>query len=276
MTASYWGTPILTSDPYQDAGNYYAVSRSGWEGPYEAPADEHLTTAMTQVRMGATRTVQGPDGEHYYYGWLMLRPTGDDVPSRRKHVLVVPPPRRVRFTGDGAMQLVWHEGLERFTHRVDLPAPQFKSPDFATRDGIVTGKKFDGSAIAMFTGNYSDVIFFARIRFLRGDRAGLVVRMDEAGQAGWQAIVDRRRRRVEFGIAGREGFIDARAWQPADEVVLKVVANQESVEVYLEDRLMIHQVRHRETAGQIGYVVDAAEAVFCDAQLRVFGEGGPT
>jgi len=92
MTASYWGTPLVTTDPYQDAGNYYAISRNGWTGPYEAPPDEHLTTTPVKLRMGATRTVQGPDGEYYYYGWLTVTEAGDDAPSRRKHSMVVPPP----------------------------------------------------------------------------------------------------------------------------------------------------------------------------------------
>jgi beta-fructofuranosidase len=264
MTARYWGTPYQSSDPYQDAGNFYAISRSGWEGPYKAPADEQLTTTPKQLRMGATRTVQGRDGEFYYYGWLMLFPVGDDTPMRRNHHMVVPPPRRVRFADDGEMQVVWHEGLERYTRPVALPV--MKDPAFVSVNGTVAAKNFAGSSVALFLDRYDNVIFSARLRFTHGDRAGLILR------SGWQAVVDRRRRRVEFGIVGRSEFIDARAWQPTDEVVMKVVANQESVEVYLDNRLLIHQVRHRETEGQVGFIIENAEVQFTEPSLLVFNK----
>jgi beta-fructofuranosidase len=268
MTAKYWGTPIITTDPYQDAGNFYAVSRNGIEGPYEAPEDEHLTTTPKQLRMGATRTVQGPAGGRYYYGWLALASVGGDAPpARRTHTMVVPPPRRVRFLDDGQMQVVWHEGLERFTHPIALPLLS-ESPAFGPLDGGITGKNFHETSIALYPGDFNDLIFSARVRFIRGERAGLVLRA--SGQTGWQVVVDRKRRRVEFGILGQDQFIDARAWTPCDEVEIKVVAYQESVEVYLDNRLMIHQVRHRETVGKIGYFVEFAEANFTHPQLRMF------
>jgi len=270
MSGSYWGTPLLPTDPYQDAGNYYAISRNGWTGPFEAPADELLTAAPRQMRMGATRTVDGPDGERYYYGWLLLAPV-DDAPPRRAHSMVVPPPRRVRFLDDGQMQVVWHEGLERYTRRVDLPpAPSLTSPAFTKVEDTIVAKDFLGTSVALYSTRSEDLIFSARVRFVRGERAGLVLRTDSAGQTGWRVVVDRRQQRVEFGLLDRDAFIDARAWRPADDFTIKVIAYQESVEVYVDDRLLIHQARHRETAGQIGLLVDRAEAIFSQVHLQVF------
>ena len=77
-------------------------------------------------------------------------------------------------------------------------------------------------------------------------------------------------KRVEFGLIGSGIFIDARAWQPVDECTIKVVANQMSFEVYVDNRLYIHQVRHRETVGRVGYLVDHSEAVFDQTEMRVF------
>ncbi len=277
MTHKYWGTPHLLSDPYQNSGDFYAISRTGWAGPYEAPADEVLVAAHQQIRMGAARSVEGPDGEHYYYGWLALTPAGDDIPGRRPHTMVVPPPRRVRFLDDGQMQVVWHEGIERFTSNAALPPlPLPESSTFRKTDQGITAKSFAGPVVALYPGRCEDIILSTRIRFLRGERAGLVLRAEAGGQAGWQVVLDRQLRRVEFGICGQKGFIDARAWQPSEEATatLKVVAYRESVEVYVDDRLMIHQVRHRETAGQVGLIVDKAEACFVDPQLRLFNPSG--
>ena len=107
------------------------------------------------------------------------------------------------------------------------------------------------------------------MRFLRGERAGLVVRTDDTGTTGWQIVADRRLGRVEFGLLGAERFIDARRWSPRDEVELKVIAMGESVEVYADGRLMIHNVRHREKRGRIGYMVERGEAVFDQPRLLV-------
>jgi beta-fructofuranosidase len=271
MSGSYWGAPILVTDPYQNTGNFYAISKSGWAGPYEQPADEILTAGRDQMRMGACRTVEGPDGEHYYYGWLFMNSQGDDVERPGQHVMCVPPPRRVKFLDDGQMQLTWHEGLERFADKAPLPAaPALQPGVFREGDGGVIGKNFFAAATALFPDRYSNVIFSARIRFLRGERAGVVLRAGDDGKTGWRCVVDRRSKRVEFGLLGRDGFIDARAWQPADECTIKVVANQMSVELYVDDRLYIHQVRHRETGGQVGYLIDHGEAVFDRPELRVF------
>jgi len=221
--------------------------------------------------MGASRMVQGPDGEYYYYGWLLLPPVGDDAPSRRTHNMVVPPPRRVRFMDDGQIHLMWHEGLERFTSRVALSsAPPMESPVFTKQDQGIVGKNFSDASTILYPDSFDNVIFSAKIRFVRGERAGLILRSTDDGKTGWQFVVDRRLRRIEFGLLGHKEFIDARAWSPTDEVTLKVVANHESVEVYLDDRLLIHQVRHREIVGRIGLIVDRAEAGFTDLQLRVF------
>ena len=271
MTASYWGTPILVSDSYQNAGNLYAVSNQGWTGPYEAPADEILTATPEQLRMGATRTVEGPDGEHYYYGWLSVLSAKDDEPRRRNHSMVVPPPRRVKFLEDGQMQVVWHEGIERYVRKTDLPPlPETASPAFVKRDDSVVGKSFKATALALFPGQYENLIFSAHLEFIRGERAGLVVRADAGANTGWRIVVDRRLRRVEFGLLGQSGFLDARAWKPTAKVNVKVVAYEESLEVYLDDRLMIHQVRHRETMGQVALFVDKAEVRFTEMQLSVF------
>jgi len=185
--------------------------------------------------------------------------------------MVVPPPRRVRFLDDGQMQVVWHEGLERYTHRVDLPpAPSLTSPAFTKVEDTIVAKDFLGTSVALYSTHSEDLIFSARVRVVRGERAGLVLRTDSAGQTGWRVVVDRRQQRVEFGLLDRDAFIDARAWRPADDFTIKVIAYQESVEVYVDDRLLIHQARHRETAGQIGLLVDRAEAIFSQVHLQVF------
>ena len=142
-------------------------------------------------------------------------------------------------------------------------------PAFRQDVGVI-GKSFDANAIALFPKHYENFIFSTRIEFLRGERAGLVLRADASGNAGLCAVADRRMGRVELKLLGGASYIDARAWRPADSVEMKVVANQESIELYLDNRLYLHQVRHREVSGQIGWFVEKAEARFTEPALRIF------
>jgi len=275
MSHPNWGAPVLTTDPHQDAGDFYAISRNGWEGPYEQPEDEVLLAAHRQLRVGASRTVDGPGGERYFYGWLHLGAAGDDVQPELKQGKVMPPPRRVRFLDDGQMQVVYHEGVEAYCRETDIrpetsPAGASSEPDLWQWGDVATGKRFHGRTAALLPGQYGNAVFSAKVRFLRGERAGLVLRTDDGAQGGWYVAADRRFGRIEFGTLDGNGFIDARLWQPKDEVELKVVTWGPSVEVYADHRLMIHNVRHRETCGRLGYFVDMAEACFSKPRVLAF------
>lgn len=258
MTHPDWGSPVIANDPYQTAGDYYAVSTQGWTGPYEPPADEVLVAAHGQMRLGAARLVDGVDGGYYIYSWLVMQPAADDLQPEIIHHTVVPYPRRVAFKNNGEMHVVYNCAIEGFT-TADAGSPAAR-----------TLKELGGRKVATDAGEYSDLIYAARVHRLRGERAGLVVRAGEDGTMGLYAVADWRHGRIEFGTLNGDRFVDARRWQPRDEVELKIVAHGTSIEVYADDRLMIHQVRYREQTGRLGYLVEHAEALFTPAALRVF------
>jgi len=267
MTHPNWGAPVMTTDPYQTAGDLYAVSESGWAGPYVPPADEIVVAAHGPMRLGAQRTVDGPDGERYLYGWLVMAGQGDDLRPGLAHGKTMPAPRRVRFLEDGRMQVVYYDKIESFfrpTRITPEAGTAIVSPEPSRWHAaqVATGKDLGARSIATLPGEHGDLIFSARVRFVRGERAGLILRADAGGTSGWRVVADRRFGRVEFGTLDNAHFIDARLWEPKDEVELKVVARGESVEVYADDRLMIHQVRYREKSGRVGYLVERAEAGF--------------
>jgi beta-fructofuranosidase len=279
MTHSGWGSPILATDPYQTAGDFYAVSEHGWAGPYLQPADEIVVATHAELgvgpRFGAQRTVAGPDGERFLYGWLLMDARGDDLARKPVRKQMLPPPRRVRFGQDGQMRVMYHEGIENFTE----PSPPFAAARAAitpldeshwrTQDDVV-GKHLGGRAVALLEGNHRDFIVSARISFHRGERAGLIVRAADGASEGWYIVADRRFGRVELGILPGERFLDARRWPARDEVVLTVVAHGPSVEVYADRQLMIHQVRYRESEGLLGYIVERGEARFDRPRLQAF------
>jgi hypothetical protein len=181
---------------------------------------------------------------------------------------VIPPARPVRFQPDGEMHVMYNAGIERFYRPAPLPPAPAPQPPAAWRAGDpLVGKSFGGAARAVYPGANDHVIFLAEIEFLRGARAGLVLRHDAAAGRGLQVVADRRFGRIEFGVAGEPTLIDARLWKPGNRVVLKVVAWKGNLEVYADDRLMIHQACPRGFSGSLGFVVDEAEAAFRNARL---------
>lgn len=273
MTHPGWGPPVMTTDPYQQAGNFYAVSDHGVMGPYRQPEDEVVVAAHGSLRAGAQRIVEGPHGELYLYGWVLRLPAPDDEPVD-VYWLAVPPPKRVHFTPAGELQVVFNDTLEKLGR--PEPVTLASTADIASGDpaawrfaeGLI-GKHFSERRIARLPGVQTDVLFSSRIHLLRGERAGFLVRGAEDDSAGWQVIADRRFQRVEFGLLGGSSFIDARSCQLPDEFELKVLVYGECIEVYLDSRCLIHQVRHREKSGHLGYIVERGEAAFSDPRLRV-------
>jgi len=273
MTHPSWGPPILATDPYQEAGDFYAVSEEGPSGPFRRPDDEVLIAATGErQRMGACRTVAGPDGDRFLYGWLRMDARDDDGPVRRRRLKVIPPPRRIRFTPDGQMHAAYYEAIEQFCDEapIDLASAELTPGHCWRYDSGLVGKHYSARAIALLPGGEDSIIVSARVRFVRGDRAGLLLRASDDG--GWRVVADRRFGRVEFGLLDAEGYLDARSWQPADEVELTVIAYRESVEIYADGRLMIHQVRHREAAGRVGLLVERSEACFDHLRLLRFAD----
>ena len=159
--------------------------------------------------------------------------------------------------------------IERFAKAASIGHPTPRDLRFWRDEGDACGKHFSGRAVTLFPDSRENFIFSARVRFYRGERAGLVARMGDNADSGWQIVADRRAGRIEFGLFAAERFIAARRWSPRDEVELKVIAMGESVEVYADDRLVIHNVRYREQRGRIGYLVERAEAMFTQPRLLI-------
>jgi len=271
MTGPQWGTPLLMTDPYQDAGDFYAVSTRGPTGPFEQPADEIVVAAHHDVRMGASRTVDGPDGERYFYGWLRFTNPGTAAASERGCWQAIPPPRRVRFTADGQLQVVYDERLARYYHPRPLALAGF-APTAAEHWRItaesLTGKDFRAATSGLLPETVRDFMLTVRLRFLRGHRAGVLLQPESAEAPGWQVIADRRLGRVEIAPLGTTQIADARQWSPTAELELRVVACEESLEVYVDDRLLLHQSRIA-APGRPGFLVDQAEAQFTHAHLSL-------
>lgn len=251
MSHHGWGLPYSTTDIYQTAGDFYAVSDDGPLGPYRRPDDEVLVGAMGRIRCGAQRLIDNHDGTFLHYGWLQLRPAPDDEQVEPVRGAVVTTPKLVQFTDDGEIRIMYNPAIEKFTQ----PA------NFEWRNAGVSSDR------------HGDFIFSAMLAFSavgRSERVGVMFRVSDDGARGLWAVADRQHKRIELGCLGKLGFIDARNWQPRDRFELRIVAWKENIEIFVDGRLMIQQARHREKHGRFALAPDGSKATASDATLRVF------
>lgn len=274
MTGRYWGTPFDSGDPWQDTGMYYAVSDNGWEGPFKQFDKGLLLASSFTLRMGAARCLELENHKHVFYGWLSADSAAGDAPTAGR-TRFVPPPRDVKFEADGQMKIVYRPQIEQFTRQGDgdlmelvpeTPA-QWPSVSGAT-DSPLQGKAFLGRAAALSNGRFSNGIVSVRIEFIEGLRAGLLIRAQGSKGPGLLVTYDRSQKRVALSLADTGQLIDARHWPRADRIDLRVVAIGPSIEIYADDQLLIHQVRHRETVGELGVFVEHAQANFTRWTVR--------
>jgi hypothetical protein len=271
MTHPAWGPPVMVSDPYQEAGDFQAVSETGPAGPFRRPPDEIVAAARGHLRMAACRTVEAPDGGRLLYGWLSLDAAeGDARPplARRK---VMPPPRRVAFGPDGAMHVVFNPDIERTcgpAHRAGAPIPVDDVGRWSVDATGARATSFTGRTLARVPSTFRNGILRVTIDRMHGERAGVAIRAEADAAPGIEIVVDWRHGRVEFGASGMAGFIDARRLPLSDRVELGVLAIGPSIEVYANNRLAIHQVRHAETGNGVALLAERAEVRFGAVETR--------
>jgi beta-fructofuranosidase len=271
MTHPSWGLPPRTTDAYVHAGDFYAVSKHGIRGPYEPLSDEIIVGSASQMRFAAQKTVVGLDGRRYVYGWLNATAANEPartLPSRKP----MPLPKPVEFLPDGRLRVMYNPLAER---RAAVLADPSRPITLAGADaarwrceaGVAHAKAFHQRSAALTDLDAGDFIVSATVRLERGSRAGLVFRTDRATGAGLQVIADAQRKTIEIGVNDAPAWLDCRGVPVEHEFKLTVLATSVSLEVYYNDSLVLHQVRHTEQHGAIGFVVDRAQATFRD--LRV-------
>jgi hypothetical protein len=246
------------------------------------------TNAGTYPRFGAARClslshdVNDPAPDMVYYGWLRLNieDGDDDGPATFNPLKVVPPPRNVRFDADGRMTIVYRPQIEQFTREPDAAFTQLTPDDSdlwtvePAKPQTWSCKQFMGSTVMLTQGQFEDGIVSVDLDFKVGDRAGIILRSaatdpeQAAAAPGLLVTCNRRLKRIELTTSDTGKLIDAHHWPRRDHVHLRVVAIGPSIEIYADDELVIHQVRHRETAGTLGFFVDHAHVDFSSWRVR--------
>lgn len=291
LTHPEWGTPLLTTDPWQSAGVFYAFSDDGVHGPYKTPEDEILvggayTNAANGRRRGrgaVARTVVGLDDKPLVSYHLMTAPDpSDDISGASPQWAefanagsVIPLLKPLRARPDGDLELGLSDAMSAC---LDTPITPGAMPAERWRidDGTWVGKHFSAQSVQWLDAGMGDGALTARIAITRGLRAGLLLRAAGDGQTGQRIVLDRNLGCIEWGVLDADAPLDRRRWLPRGGwTELSVIAHGPSIEIYCDGKLMLHQVRYREVAGRVGLVVDNAEARFANVQLRTLKPGTP-
>lgn len=275
LTHPEWGTPLVTTDPWQQAGVFYGVSDGGAEGPYRQPHDEILIggaythpKGRRRGRPAVGRSVVGLDDAPLFSYHLMTLPDEGDEASGEWQAFadagsVMPILKPLRTDARGDLEVTMNAAvLDTMLDKPHTPTASAADRWRKTDDGWI-GKHFSAKDVLWFDGECTDGLLTARIAMTRGLRAGLALR------GGLTVMLDHALGCIEWSTLDADHPIDRRRWQPRGGYVdLTVIAHGPSVEIHVDGKLMLHQVRYRETAGRLGLIVDNAEARFADVRCR--------
>lgn len=271
LTHPRWGYPIISTDPYQRFGNYFAYSKNGLQGPYQTPEDEIVLCSNCSgelyTRIFPLRVVDDENGDYWaYYHLLTFVDQHDQGPKPKGISYTMPLPKKIRFLGDGNIELMCNDKIFQGSQRVELPStPNFlENGDtrfWKKKGNTIHGKSFKNINEALFNVRIEHLSIQADIQFIHGLKAGFIFRSKDKND-GLKVTLNRNLQRVELGTTEESKYIEARKWVPkGDTFELKVIAVGPSIEIYVNDKLMIHQIRYREKEGNFGIFIDEAEAV---------------
>jgi beta-fructofuranosidase len=284
-----WGGARVNTPTRTDAGGTFYLKARRLEGPYHWP-DDPLLIGCGDDHVGpwAARTIE-VDGER----WLYCHENHDGGST------AFTTPKRIVQAADGDLSLEYLPILDRLAEpRIEPPAlpghrqhPQDRGR-WRTDGGAIVGSAAAVGTAASLESRATHLIARCRIRSTSAARAGLAIRVGgEAGtdlfeqtRTGLTVWLDYERRRLlvepnvwvpGFGwgrhIGQQTGWSEPRGPRqqvacplhrdrPAD---LRVVARDDFVEVYLDDRWMLTTHHPAASAGdQIELIVERGEAAF--------------
>jgi len=237
---------MRTSTPSRDdvRGSFYMMGES-FAGPFVRPEDDLLVGNDLGARCATTgRVIQREDEQIYVHFSIAPRPT-------------LSPPKKIRVREDGTLYLDYLPVMERLETCVicestdDLPTSQ--SPDrgqWSRADGKLVGDVELAGSVYRVADEMADLHLSCTINGQSAGRAGVVLRICGNGDAGvWPrgvaVVLDFEGQRVFIGDAKcypatgwycKPHDICRMALAPQTDYVLRCLARDEHLEVYLDDR----------------------------------------
>ncbi|MHC4871134.1 MAG: glycoside hydrolase family protein [Planctomycetota bacterium] len=285
LTHQGWGTPLTVTDPYTIGGGFYTVSDTGPAGPYRQPKDEVLPSGKfidwsgnVTMRTMVFRTFEGPDNKKYISYHFRTYPAPDDkaTVAEEQELMdegtVMPLVKPLNFSDDGEMWVEFSPLINDYLKpvQINFPAAGNTYPETAgwrQQQEKITGKDFREVTVNKIADTSRNIVVTADIRITKGLRAGFVIRGSLAEKSGITVTIDRQLKCVSVGLLDGT-VIDRRKFELNEESCeLKVLAHGPGIEIYCNNKLMLHQARYKENGTEVALLADKSEAEFSNIEI---------
>jgi hypothetical protein len=271
-TSHRMGTRFPTCDPNLTAGTFVLWSRRR-EGPYERPPRDVLVGSPAH-RMTAyvARTAETPLGRIAYYH-NVYPPPGDGGARRPRGSVALPKALAVDEQGLTLRYLPLLEPYRGAALAPPLLAAESPAPppsgDWRLEGDAAAGRAASGTAACRLRGVALDVLLTATVTIEAGQAAGLGVRIDDRGR-GLAVILDARAGSVEvaaltLSAAGADRRSLAARAAPVRRgapLPLRLVVLRDTLEVFLDDALLLSVVAEGYGAGGVALLAEDARVRF--------------
>jgi len=262
-----YGNRNIFDEPYLTCGTVYAVS-DRLEGPYVEPKDNILIASMG-FNGFSCRTVDFKGKKYVLYSM------GQRINENEfKHAFgVLGIPKEVKVI-DGKLCACFPDLLsEKLSDTLIDPRSLPPQLDFYNQHETpgrweASGGKVKGSVRTAwcrytFPAEGDNFVYSADILVTKGTAAGLLVRQGP-NKAGGVALLDFERQTIGFFTFPRFQTVDMRRipLKHGQKYNLKVLANKEFIEVYINDILYLQFVFYFSGRGNFGLFLDRAEGEF--------------
>jgi beta-fructofuranosidase len=277
-TSHRMGTRFPTCDPALTAGTFVLWAKHR-DGPYERPPRDVLVGSPAH-RMTAyvCRTVETPLGRLAYYH--NAYPRSSDGAARRgtfgrpRGSFALP---KALAVDDRGLQLRYLPLLEPYRGRALAPPlvaaepTAFRTPpgEWDLRGDAAEGRVEYGTSACLLEGEALDALITATVTIEAGQAAGIGVRVGEQGRA-LAVIVDTRAGEIAVveAVVSASGVV----WQSlasrhapirtATPLRLRLVVLRDTLDVFLDDELMLSVVAEGYGAGRLALIADDSRVRF--------------
>lgn len=286
LTHHRWGIPFVSDDAYTCGGGFYAVNSVGQSALYDKPSDELLVggnfvgpDGLRHMRTMVFRAFEGPDHQKYISYHFKASLTLDDeisVPEEKElasQSALMPMVKSLSFSKSGEMWISYNSILNEHITPVSINEISKLGKEPLTfgwwlSDGMWVGKDFGKMSCEPIVHTVRNLMAKVDINLEKGIRAGIAIRANFKRKDGICILLDYAERCVVFALLDGT-IIDRRTWHPKKGTCeLRVIAQGPGIEIYCDDKLMLHQARYRENGSELCFVVEKSFAKFSGLEIH--------
>lgn len=271
LTGNVYGQRHCVSDSSSyDRATIYAVA-DRIDGPYRETENNALL--VTKTASGACAKTVLHNGQRYMFYTEVL----EDPIGHYEQYMSLPKP--LAADGDGTLRLKWYPLIERLYTNEALPLirsaqiendGRFGTPGkWEYLDNAVRGSCETDWCLLPFAHELKDFAAEAVIERQTAESAGFAFDLgDSVFGGGYQVILDYKYNKVILAAVRTFSTLDERDYPLQErQHALKVLVTGNTVEIYLNDDLVLHHLIRRK-GGHFAFYLEKGQAAFSSAKLH--------